>query len=140
MIPQYYNLKAGAPGARLIIHFSKEPSYVLQQSPNLNLFLHQVMEQNFSKNLQLKDFARLCNRSLSSFKRDFSATFKTTPGRWLANKRLEYAQALLSTTYMSVSEVSLECGYTNYAHFSRAFKQRFGHAPTLFRKQLEISA
>lgn len=129
------NLLNNPSNTALIAHMN-----MLLQSPNPNLFLHHVMEQNFSCNLRLEEFARLCNRSLSSFKRDFSATLKTTPGRWLTKKRLEYAQELLSISNMSVSEISLECGFENHAHFSRAFKQRFGYPPKSFRKQLSISA
>jgi hypothetical protein len=50
--------------------------------------VRQVMEENFNYNLKLEEFARLSNRSLSAFKRDFQKEFKATPGKWLLEKRL----------------------------------------------------
>jgi AraC family transcriptional regulator, exoenzyme S synthesis regulatory protein ExsA len=53
--------------------------------------LQRVMEDNFSFNLKLEEFAKLSNRSLSAFKRDFQKIFNTTPGKWLMEKRLNHA-------------------------------------------------
>src|SRR5690606_19086506 len=50
--------------------------------------LWEVMEANYMYKLKLDQFAHLTNRSLSAFKRDFLALYHTTPGRWLAAKRL----------------------------------------------------
>ena len=48
--------------------------------------LHQVMEQNFCFNLKLEDYAELCHRSLSTFKRDFQKCYQESPGKWLQKK------------------------------------------------------
>src|SRR5687768_16830467 len=50
--------------------------------------LQTVMDDNFSFNLKLEDFAHLSYRSLSAFKRDFVQLYQTSPGKWLAEKRL----------------------------------------------------
>ena len=42
-------------------------------------------------NLPLQKFGYLTGRSLTTFKRDFSKAFSTTPQRWLTQKRLELA-------------------------------------------------
>ena len=53
--------------------------------------LRDIMERNYVYNLSLDNFARLCHRSLSKFKRDFDMVFGMPPGKWLMEKRLEYA-------------------------------------------------
>ncbi len=93
-----------------------------------------VMESSYTYPMGLDEFARLSGRSLSAFKRDFKKTFKTTPGRWLTNKRLDHGKYLLEQTNMSVTEVVLDCGFRNLSHFSRAFKKQFGITPMEFRK------
>src|ERR1700761_5301245 len=94
--------------------------------------LERVMMDNFRYNLKLEQFAQLSNRSLSAFKRDFQNIFKTTPGKWLLEKRLLYAKSLLSTiNKKSISEVAFESGFETVAHFSRSFKQRFGITPSM---------
>ena len=102
--------------------------------------LEKVMEMNFSYNLQLEAYAQLSNRSLSSFKRDFQHIYHTTPGRWLLQKRLLYARELLTTTDKPVSDITLESGFENMAHFSRTFKQKFGASPLQYRKQQESAS
>ena len=79
----------------------------------MNLIVHSLAftgyrQEESKANLKLEEFARLCGRSLSSFKRDFIVAFNTTQGRWLARKKLEHAQHLLETTDKNISEVTFE--------------------------------
>jgi AraC-like DNA-binding protein len=92
-----------------------------------------VMEANCCHNLSLEAFAKLCHRSLSTFKRDFSRQYGVAPGRWLLERRLECSARLLAATTMSITEIVFECGFEQPAHFSRAFKARFGQTPSEYR-------
>lgn len=89
-----------------------------------------IMEQNFVFNLKLEEFAKLTSRSLSAFKRDFKKLYKTTPGKWLLTKRLQYARQLLLHSGKNISEIAFESGFENLSHFSRSFKQYYGVAPS----------
>lgn len=101
--------------------------------------IRSVMEDNYRFNLRLEDFARLCARSLSAFKRDFSKLYNTTPGKWLIEKRLEHALNLLTNTDKSVSEAAFDSGFENASHFSRVFRQRFGGSPMSIRRQQKVA-
>ncbi len=91
--------------------------------------IREIMELNFFSNLSLDEFARLCSRSLSAFKRDFIQIYNVSPGRWLMEKRLEYSCYLLETTDLSIDDIRLESGFENRTHFMRVFKHRFGVTP-----------
>lgn len=95
--------------------------------------LRQVMEENFAYNLKLEDFAGLCNMSLSSFKRLFKTHYKTSPGKWLSEKRLDFAAYLLKTTDKNINEISFNSGFEDTSSFIRAFKQKFKHTPLQYR-------
>jgi AraC-like DNA-binding protein len=95
--------------------------------------IKKIMDDNFCFNLKLEEYARLTNRSLSAFKRDFQKLFNTTPGKWLLEKRLHHAMNLLSNSGKSVSEAAFESGFENPSHFSRSFHQYFGVVPTAVR-------
>ena len=95
--------------------------------------LQRVMDDNYSFNLGLEEYAKLSNRSLSAFKRDFQKIFKTTPGKWLLEKRLLHAQNLLVNLDKTIAEAAFESGFENSSHFSRSFKQRFGVAPSALK-------
>jgi AraC-like DNA-binding protein len=94
----------------------------------------EIMAANFRFNLSLEEYARLCHRSLSSFKRDFQTRFQEAPGKWLLGKRLDYAAALLHTSRMNVTEIALESGFEDVSHFSRVFKERFDVPPVAYRQ------
>ncbi|MFD2935056.1 helix-turn-helix domain-containing protein [Spirosoma flavum] len=100
--------------------------------------LQLIMEANYCYNLKLEEFASLCARSLSAFKRDFVRIYKTAPGKWLLEKRLNHARHLLANRGRTVGEASFECGFENAAHFSRTFRQRFGMAPTSVKQRLLV--
>ncbi|MET0637128.1 MAG: AraC family transcriptional regulator [Chitinophagaceae bacterium] len=91
--------------------------------------LQRIMEDNFCFNLKLEEFSKLAARSLSAFKRDFQAIYRTSPGRWLTERRLDHARNLISNQGYTVSEASFHSGFENVSHFSRAFKLRYGHTP-----------
>ena len=97
--------------------------------------LKEIMESNYAYNLSLEAFARLTHRSVSSFKRDFQALYRTTPGKWLMEKKLERAKKLLLSDDRAVAHIAFESGFENTAHFSRIFKQKTGCTPLQFRKQ-----
>jgi AraC-like DNA-binding protein len=102
--------------------------------------LPEIMEANFCYNLSLEEYARLCHRSLSSFKREFQARFKESPGKWLLRRRLEHSSKLLLTSQANVTEIALESGFEDVSHFSRVFKERFGASPLAYRQDSAISA
>jgi len=100
----------------------------------------EIMESNFRFNLSLEEYARLCHRSLSSFKREFQTVFRISPGKWLLGKRLDYAAALLRSSQRSITEIAFDSGFEDVSHFSRAFKQRFAVPPVTYRERALTSA
>lgn len=94
-----------------------------------------IMEQNFSFNLSMEEFAKLCHRSLSSFKREFQNHYNTSPGKWLLAKRLDHAALLLHDESLNISQVAYESGFEDSSHFSRTFKDRFNRTPLDYRNE-----
>jgi AraC-like DNA-binding protein len=99
--------------------------------------LREIMEANFTSNLSLAEFASLCGRSLSTFKRDFFEIYDTSPGTWLMKKRLEYARYLLETTDKSIYEIIFDTGFKNRTHFIRIFKDEYGITPNRFKNTVK---
>jgi len=96
----------------------------------------EIMEMNFMYNMKIEDFAYLCGRSLTAFKRDFTEEFKMPPGRWLLLKRLEYVKHLMEVTDKNVNELAFESGFENVSHFIRVFRQTYGNTPLQFKKSI----
>ncbi len=92
--------------------------------------LEAFMVKNFHFNIQLKRFAYLTGRSLTTFKRDFEKIFHISPSRWLVHKRLQEAYYQIREKRKSASEVYIEVGFEDLSHFSFAFKKQFCISPS----------
>jgi len=83
----------------------------------------------------MAEFARIAQRSLAVFKRDFNEIYHSSPGKWLLQKRIEYAKHLLDSSKKNVNEIAYDSGFENATHFSRVFKEKFGLSPLQYRKE-----
>ncbi|MEM1134980.1 MAG: AraC family transcriptional regulator [Bacteroidota bacterium] len=113
----------------------KLKQYFIRIGQSQQVDIEEMMQANYLRQLTLSEFARLCARSLSSFRRDFKKTFGTTPNRWLLSKRLEYSRFVLETTNKPIDEVIDVCGFKNCSHFIKAFKNVFGISPNRYRQR-----
>ncbi len=83
----------------------------------------------------MTELARRCNKSLTSFKKDFKQHFHETPHKWLLKQRLMHSRLLLTSTGKSVSEIGLECNFPNTSHYIKLFKQEYGVTPAIYRSR-----
>lgn len=88
-----------------------------------------IINNFYLKPLSLDELARLSGRSLSAFKREFQEIFKTSPGNWIRNKKLEHAAFMLKNKMGNVEEISLAIGYDSVSHFIKSFKEKYGSTP-----------
>ncbi|MDO4293712.1 MAG: AraC family transcriptional regulator [Eubacteriales bacterium] len=72
-----------------------------------------------------------------------SRLIKSTTGRTytqlLQEKRLSQAAYLLRTTSLSITDIGLDVGYSNFSYFYRIFRQQYGCSPKEYRKITDIS-
>lgn len=52
-----------------------------KENKRLGIDIKNVMSENYTYNLKVEEFAKLCGRSLSTFKRDFKTIYYTTPSK-----------------------------------------------------------
>lgn len=70
------------------------------------------------------------------FIREFRRVTGVTPWRYVINRRITRAKALLSNTGLSVKQVSYEVGFEDPNYFSRLFARETGVAATDFRMRM----
>ncbi len=93
----------------------------------------EYMNQNFHKNITLKEISRLVNMTEVSFSRFFKTRTGITFIDSLLELRLGQASRLLIDTTQSVAEVAYNCGFNNISNFNRLFKKKKGCTPKEFR-------
>ena len=81
----------------------------------------------------IEERASKCNRSLTSFKKEFKRHFFAPPHRWFIHQRLMQSRLLLVSTSKSISEIGNECTFPNTSHFIKLFKKEYGYTPAIYR-------
>jgi AraC family transcriptional regulator, exoenzyme S synthesis regulatory protein ExsA len=94
-----------------------------------------IIASHIDSNLSVNELAYLCNVSLSTFKRKFTAIFNDSPTNWIRQKRMEHAAFLLKYNKERVSDIYLRLGYDNHSSFSQSFKSVFGISPKEYQLQ-----
>lgn len=94
------------------------------------------IETDVARAWETAELAALVNLSTSRFRHLFREKTGRTINQYLRDRRLERAEFLLRTTFLSIKEVKSEAGVTSMSHFVQYFKQRYGVTPSAYRKQL----
>lgn len=82
----------------------------------------------------LQDVAAGIGLSESAFRTLHRQQFPMSAGRHLLEMRLQKAEQLLSTTGLSINEVSVAIGYAHAESFSAAFSRSRGKTPSAYRR------
>lgn len=61
-----------------------------------------------------------------------------TPHDFLINTRMTHARTLLDSTTLSISEISLMCGFNSPSHFQSLFKKIYNISPGKYRKKTDV--
>lgn len=83
--------------------------------------------------ISVEDLARRCNRSLTSFKKEFARNFQLSPHQWFLRRRLIHARLLLISTDKSISQIGTECSFPNISHFIKLFRKQYDMTPAQYR-------
>ena len=93
----------------------------------------QYIQNHYSEQVSLEQLAESANISKSECLRCFKETLQTTPYRYLMNYRLSVAAKLLRETEQPVSEIAMNCGFSQQSHFGKCFREKMGCAPSKYR-------
>ncbi len=96
------------------------------------------IEQHLDDQVSPAEVARVASFSLHHFHRLFRAQLGETVMQRVRRLRLERAARELRRSDERVLEVALRAGYESHEAFTRAFEDRFGVAPSVYREQPSV--
>ncbi|MBR2926776.1 MAG: AraC family transcriptional regulator [Clostridia bacterium] len=106
-----------------------------QYAKNLNIIndVVQYLEQNYSERITTASLARRFYLSEGHFCHVFKeVTGKTITG-YINTLRIEKAITLLKNTDLSITDISMQCGFCDANYFTRTFKKYKGISPSSVR-------
>ncbi|MFP3494597.1 AraC family transcriptional regulator [Pseudomonas sp. SIMBA_059] len=95
----------------------------------------QLMLGRLDTGISVTELAEACALSRSHFTRMFKESTRMPPQRWLREQRVMKSRELLKTSTMLLTEIALECGFSDQSHFCRTFVKTVGMTPTAWQRQ-----
>lgn len=108
-------------------------TYTRQSSGRVPKLMH-FIQQNFKENITLQQAASVAGLQVHSFCRFFKTLTNRTFSDFLNEVRIGLACKLLQQSDLPVTQIALECGYTNISYFNRCFKKINKISPKAYRK------
>lgn len=87
----------------------------------------------YHDNISLADVAAVVNLSPNYISQVFKKATGSTFSHYLTNLRIDHAKKLLSTTDISINDISLQAGFNDYFYFLKTFKKYTGKTPSEYR-------
>ena len=93
----------------------------------------QLMEEHIEKPLSLDMIARSTGLSRRQIERLFRRYLNCVPKQYYLKMRLRRARELLLQTAMPIMDITTCCGFQSPPHFSKCYRNQFGHPPSAER-------
>lgn len=94
---------------------------------------------HIGEKISLHQLAEISGLSDYYFSHLFKEMTGLSPNNFVIYSRIDQAKALLTTTDLSVAEISAQVGYPNSSNLITLFTQRVGCSPSQFRKENRLS-
>ena len=98
--------------------------------------MQDFIEQNLESPISLADLAEQGGYSPCHASRLFKEIVGVSPLDYVRARRLSRAARLLSSSGVTILEISLETSFGSHEAFTRAFKRQFGITPEAYRREL----
>ena len=96
----------------------------------------EFLRENMHRPIMLDDVSEYLKISPSHLSKIFKEESSKTIFEYLTYLRIEKAKTLLKDIKLNMTDVGLQCGFTDLNYFSRIFKKINGHSPSEYRRKI----
>lgn len=93
------------------------------------------IEKNYKQDINTKTISEKFGYSSEHLCRKFKEATGITPMSYLRICRLEQSLKMIKSDEYSISEVALECGFSDANYFTRCFKSRYSLSPKQYKNK-----
>jgi AraC family transcriptional regulator len=94
------------------------------------------IEEHVVEDITVADLANVACLSIWHFTHAFAATMGVPPHRYVSQRRLERAKAMIASRRASLAEIAIACQFSSQSSFTRAFRRATGITPAEYRHAL----
>jgi len=113
--------------------FETEP----QDSAKIDIIFNHIND-NFKEHISLDEIADKVSMTVPAFCRYFKKVTGKTFTKLVNEYRVVHATKLLSESQMSITDICYECGFNNFSHFNKLFKEFTGKSASKYRGELKL--
>lgn len=113
--------------------FSFETS--IQDSTKIDT-VFKLIKNNFERPIPLEEVASEANMTVPAFCRYFKKSTGKTFTKMVNEVRIVHATKLLAESTMGITDICFECGFNNFSHFNKLFKEFTGKSATKYRSEM----
>lgn len=100
----------------------------------------QMMLDHLDTGISVTVLADACALSRSHFTRKFKASTHLSPKEWLRQQRIDKSKQLLESSRMMLTQIAVECGFSDQPHFCRTFSKAEGMTPLAWQRRMQAVA
>ncbi|MFA9465670.1 MAG: helix-turn-helix domain-containing protein [Velocimicrobium sp.] len=133
----FYEAKVAEAVSLMIDYSKKNQSNKFVVSPEDQRSISNVTEyihDHFNCNISLEYLAKISCMGTTKLKTTFKAVYHCSITQYIKERRLSHAENLLSTTNLTIEQISQAVGYRNSGRFASIFKENSGLYPAEYRK------
>ncbi len=93
------------------------------------------IDAHLTECIRVADLSTLARSSPSYFSAAFKRTFGDSPHAYLIKRRIALAVEQMLGSDAPLSEIAMNCGFADQAHFSRQFRRMMGSTPSNWRRE-----
>lgn len=114
--------------------------YAIETSPQDSnkidiIFKH--INKNFERQISLHEIADKASMTVPAFCRYFKKSTGKTFTKMVNEYRVVHATKLLSESKSSITDICYECGFNNFSHFNKLFKEITGKSASKYRSEMK---
>jgi len=113
-------------------------AFEAQRQDNVKIdIVYKYVYSNFKEHISLETIAEQVSMTVPAFCRYFKRATGKTFTRLVNEYRVVHATKLLSESQMSITDVCFECGFNNFSHFNKLFKEITGNSASKYRSEIK---
>ena len=109
---------------------------IAQDSDKIEM-VYNYIHEHYQEHIALDEISDVVSMTVPAFCRYFKKATGKTFTKLVNEYRVVHATKLLTESKISIADVSFECGFNNFSHFNKLFKEFTGKSASKYRNEVK---